>query len=107
MLQEVLDLQQGAVNALFTVLKSEKREITFRAPTGSGKTRMMADLMNKVLAEKNDVIFLVSTLSKGGLAEQNFHSFEENVAKGIFPHIKPYLINSDTSGEEGLFIPLD
>ena len=46
MLQEAVDLQQNAVAELVNKLKS-KKEITFRAPTGSGKTRMMADFMNR------------------------------------------------------------
>ena len=43
MLQEVIDLQQRAVGELFRLACTGKKEITFRAPTGSGKTRMMAD----------------------------------------------------------------
>ncbi len=106
MLQEVKDLQNSAVSMLFDKLKS-KREITFRAPTGSGKTRMMADLMNRVLLEHNDVIFIVSTLSKGDLAGQNFKVFKDCADKAIFPKLKPYLVSSEVSGEERLFIPDD
>lgn len=107
MLQEAIDLQLNAVSSLFKELAGRKREITFRSPTGSGKTHMMADLMNRVLSEHDDVIFLVSTLSKGGLAQQNYDSFEQNSSVGLFPQIKPYLINTELSGEEGLFIPTD
>ena len=104
MLQDVIDLQQNAVQKLFEQLKV-KDELTFRAPTGSGKTYMMADLMNKVLSENNDVVFLVSTLSKGDLATQNYEKFCQYKDNGSFPYISPYLINSDISGEERLFIP--
>ena len=38
MLQEVIDLQQRAVGELFRLACTGKKEITFRAPTGSGKT---------------------------------------------------------------------
>lgn len=107
MLQEAIDLQQNAVTSLFRELSGRKREITFRSPTGSGKTHMMADLMNRVLSEHDDIIFLVSTLSKGGLAQQNYDSFEQNSSVGLFPKIKPYLINTELAGEEGLFIPTD
>ena len=47
MLQEANDLQQNAVAELVRKV-GQKNEITFRAPTGSGKTRMMADFMNRV-----------------------------------------------------------
>jgi len=104
MLQEIKDLQNNAVSQLYKVV--EKQEIvSFRAPTGSGKTFMMADYMNRVLSNNPNIIFLVSTLSKGGLAEQNYHSFIMNKNNGLFPYLHPYLINTETSTEENLFIP--
>ena len=57
MLQEVKDLQQRAVADLLHKTAGSKRELTFRAPTGSGKTRMMADFMNRVLATSKEVVF--------------------------------------------------
>ena len=106
MLQEAIDLQQNAVAELMAKIGT-KRELTFRAPTGSGKTRMMADFMNRILSQNQDVIFLVSTLSKGNLAEQNYNSFKECADKNIYPMLKPHLISSEISGEESLFIPTD
>lgn len=107
MLQEAKDLQNRAVAELFSKAHGEKKELTFRAPTGSGKTRMMADFMNRLLEEQNDIIFLVSTLSKGNLAQQNYDSFLECSQDGTFPKLKPYLINTEISGEEELYIPTD
>ena len=104
MLQGVIDLQQTAVSKLFEQLKV-KDELTFRAPTGSGKTYMMADLMNRILSDDSDVVFLVSTLSKGDLATQNYEKFCQYKNSGDFTYVSPYLINSDVSGEERLFIP--
>ena len=104
MLQEAKDLQQKAVAELLRLLP-HKNEITFRAPTGSGKTRMMSDFMNQFLSSDSNVIFIVSTLSKGGLAEQNYAVFKTCADNGTFPHLNPYLINSETGGEERLFIP--
>ena len=106
MLQEAIDLQQNAVAELVRKV-ALKDEITFRAPTGSGKTRMMADFMNRILSANSDVVFLVSTLSKGNLAEQNFNVFTDCADAGIFTALKPHLISTDISGEERLFIPLD
>jgi len=106
MKQEAIDLQQNAVSALVerTAIQDE---ITFKAPTGSGKTYMMADMMNRMLSADNNVIFLVSTLSKGDLATQNYEKFQEYSAKGNFPELKPYLISSQIAGEERLFVPTD
>lgn len=107
MLQEAKDLQQRKIAELFTKAHGEEKVLTFRAPTGSGKTWMMADFMNRIIAEQKDVVFIVSTLSKGNLAQQNYDSFVKNVENGTFPLLKPYLINSEVSGEEEIYIPTD
>lgn len=106
MLQEAKDLQNRAVEKLIE-LTEKQDEITFKAPTGSGKTYMMADMMNRILEQDNYVIFLVSTLSKGDLATQNYEKFLEYSSKGNFNELKPYLISSEISGEERLFVPTE
>ncbi len=105
MLREVVELQKNAVSNLELELM-DKEEITFKAPTGSGKTHMMADLMNTILSKK-EVIFIVSSLSKGDLAKQNYDKFREYQLEGKFQNIKPFLINTETSGEERPYIPTD
>lgn len=107
MLQTVKDIQNGAVNQLEEKIVGSKRELTFRAPTGSGKTYMMADFMNRMLQQRSNIVFLVSTLSKGNLAGQNYEKFQEYTTSGMFTALKPYLINTEVSGEETLFIPVD
>ena len=104
MLKEAVELQQNAVSRLVELI-GERDELTFRAPTGSGKTYMMADFMNRILESNEDVIFLVSTLSKGNLAQQNFDKFQEYKDTGRFKYINPFLISSEISGEESLFVP--
>ncbi len=104
MTQEAKELQLRAVSRLVELLPS-RSELTFRAPTGSGKTRMMADMMSRVLEQHGEVVFLVSTLSKGGLAEQNHEQFRRLGADGTFPTLRPYLINTEVGSEERLFIP--
>lgn len=106
MLKEAIDLQHYAVIKLIEQI-SRKAEITFKAPTGSGKTYIMADFMNEIISESSDVIFLVSTLSKGNLAEQNYNKFLQYSSNGYFPNINPYLINTEITGEETLYIPTD
>ena len=107
MLQEAKDLQNRAVSKMVSVLSQKNKEYTFKAPTGSGKTYMMADLMNRILAANNNIVFLVSSLSKSELAEQNYNSFCRLAQNGTFPKLNPYLINSETSGEGSLYIPTD
>lgn len=106
MLQEAKELQSASVAQLCEQLRV-KDEVTFKAPTGSGKTYMMADLMNRILSENDDVIFLVSSLSKGNLAAQNYNKFCEYAKAGAFPNINPHLISTEISAEERLFIPTD
>lgn len=107
MLQEARDLQKNAVSRLVKVLYENKKEFTFKAPTGSGKTFMMADFMNRIISTNKNIIFIVSTLSKSNLAQQNFQSFKNLSENGTFQNLKPFLINSESSGEGSIFIPTD
>ncbi|MCR4826259.1 MAG: DEAD/DEAH box helicase family protein [Bacteroidales bacterium] len=104
MLQEAIDLQKNAIAELIRKI-GLKREITFRAPTGSGKTRMMADFMNHILSANSNIVFIVSTLSKGNLATQNFEEFQKCACNGTFPFLNPHLISSEVGDEERLYIP--
>lgn len=98
-------LQKSKVNEIFDLFHDEyKKEITFKSPTGSGKTYMMADLMN--MLSSPEFVFIVSSLSKGQLAQQNHEKFIE-YSYDNFTNLNPYLINSDTAPEEKLYIPLD
>ena len=106
MLQAAINLQKGAVEKLVELTRTQD-EITFKAPTGSGKTYMMADMMNSIFEQDSDVVFLVSTLSKGDLATQNHEKFLEYSSKGKFRELKPCLISSEVAGEERLFVPID
>ena len=105
MLQAVIDLQNEAVGKLTECVLKQK-ETTLKAPTGSGKTYMMSDFISRVIALDSNVVFVVSTLSKGGLGEQNFKAFCR-FARERFGNLKPFLIDSNDSGEEALHIPSD
>ena len=105
MLQEVIELQNRAILNIIKQFEV-KDNIVFKSPTGSGKTYMIASVMDKILDQNEDIIFLVSSLSKSELAEQNYHKFNEYIYKGIFKNINPYLISSDST-EGGIFIPVD
>lgn len=108
MLAEIKELQTNSVTKLVDLIdKSEKKTFTFRAPTGSGKTYMMADFMERMLSKDDKVVFLVSSLSKSDLAKQNYEKFCEYRDAGMFPRLNPYLMSSEVAGEERLFIPND
>lgn len=104
MLQEVKELQNQAVAELVECI-AKKDELTFKAPTGSGKTFIMASFMDEILKKDSDVIFLVSSLSKAKLAQQNYNKFQDYVSHGYIKNVRPYLISSEDSGENALFIP--
>lgn len=55
----------------FILCNSLKKDIGFNSPTGTGKTIMVAKLMNKF--NENEYFFLITTLSKGGLNKQVNH----------------------------------
>lgn len=104
MLQSVIDLQKRAINDVVSWLHV-KDEVTFKSPTGSGKTYMMFKIMERLLEKDKNLIFIVSSLSKSDLAYQNhenFVSFCKN--KSI---VNPYYIDVETTPEETLYIPLD
>lgn len=96
MLRDVIELQNAAVEKLLIQIDI-KDEITFKAPTGSGKTYMMADFMNRVLTNDPNVVFLVSSLSKGDLAAQNNEKFKEYVSQGKFMNLNSCLISTENS----------
>lgn len=90
MLPEIKALQKKSVNKLIKLLtnQSDQKEFTFQAPTGSGKTHMIAEMMDILLAKKHDLIFIVSSLSTSQLAHQNFEKFQQYKKNG-FKFLKP------------------
>ncbi len=104
MTPEIIEIQNRIKKETIEALKN-KRVITLKAPTGSGKTIMMSNIMNDIIAENPNVIFIVSSLSKSELAIQNYQKFKER-SKKENTYLKPNLITSDRSGEEGLHIDL-
>lgn len=104
MLDKVVKLQNNAVNSLLGAYNLNKKEITFKAPTGAGKTFIMAKFMDMVLLHEPKTVFIVSSLSKAKLAEQNHSKFRSYQEHGYVKLLKPYLISSESSGENSLYI---
>lgn len=104
MLDDVKNLQERAISELVQSL-SEKDDVVFKAPTGSGKTFIMAKVMDEVISKDDNVVFIVSSLSKANLAQQNYDKFNEYLELGLVQHLNPHLISSETSCESALYIP--
>lgn len=104
MLDDVKNLQERAISELVQSL-SEKDDVVFKAPTGSGKTFIMARVMDEVILKDDNVVFIVSSLSKANLAQQNYDKFNEYLELGLVQHLNPHLISSETSCESALYIP--
>jgi type III restriction enzyme len=97
MTKQAILLQDTAVDKIINLLHG-KDEVTFKAPTGSGKTVMIAKLMSKLLESDKNLVFFVSSLSKCELAEQNDNTFQE--FKRFLKNLNPYLIDSSSSTEQ-------
>lgn len=93
MKSEIIELQERTVQSIFNLAKSNNKIITVKAPTGSGKTHIMANFMNKILADDESIIFIVSILSKGQLASQNYDSFNDLALKD-YTRLRPFYISS-------------
>lgn len=104
MLDDVKNLQERAISELVQSL-SEKDDVVFKAPTGSGKTFIMARVMDEVISKDDNVVLIVSSLSKANLAQQNYDKFNEYLELGLVQHLNPHLISSETSCESALYIP--
>lgn len=101
--QDSLILQQIAIETVLNKLAS-KDEIVFKAPTGSGKTVMIAEIMDKWIEKHPDNIFIVTTLAKSELGIQNHKTFISFTDK--LKHIKPYIIDpADATTDSGIVIP--
>jgi type III restriction enzyme len=102
MKKEVFDLQNRIVTELLQAA-SYKSEITLKAPTGSGKTFIIADFMNRVVIQNSKIVFLVSSLSKAKLGVQNHEKFIEYSNK--LKNINPFLISSKSTSQSKIVIP--
>ncbi len=99
---EIKKLQDRATDDVVSLLIKNK-DVTLKAPTGSGKTYIIANVVNKILEIDQNYVFIVSSLSKGELALQNHERFIEYKSNLI--HLKPYYIDTEITTEESLYIP--
>lgn len=87
----IKETQTKYINWIITLINDRcknngQKFLTFKAPTGSGKTHMMLELMNNIIKNDKNIIFIVSSLSINGLANQTFNVFKQNLNN--FRHLK-------------------
>lgn len=93
MKREIIELQERTVQSIFNLAKKSNKSITIKAPTGSGKTHIMANLMNKMIEDDENIIFIVSILSKGKLSSQSYDKFND-LALNKYTKLRPFYISS-------------
>ncbi len=70
---ELYDFQEACVNELekFTIDKPEKIKMIVKSPTGSGKTIILIDYVDKILEKYDDICFIWFCPGVGELEEQS------------------------------------
>lgn len=93
MQKEIIELQERAVQSIYKLANKDYKTITLKAPTGSGKTHIMANFINKMITNNDNIVFIVSVLSKGRLATQIYDSFNA-LSLNVYTKLKPYYVSS-------------
>jgi len=85
---KLLDIQEEKINDVVKLLSEDKfnnqKPLYFQAPTGSGKTKMLARIIEeyKKINPSEKIIFLVASISTGGIEKQNYYSLLESQKNG-------------------------
>ena len=86
MTKELKQFQQKAVDGVLAFSKmifagNDIKTIVLQSPTGSGKTFMMSQIINKLATDSDfsteDVCFLWVSIGKGALPEQTYKSLKK------------------------------
>lgn len=90
--------QELAKNKILEKIIIGKKQIWFTAPTGAGKTFIIANLINNLVeyfySEK--IIFLFVSISSGSLQEQNYEKLEHYKKENLYKY-NTQLIDSPSS----------
>ncbi len=74
------DYQQEAIDNIRATIRQGARRIMVQSPTGSGKTRLAAEIVDRSLGKGNKVSFVVPAIS---LIDQTVESFYSEGIRGI------------------------
>jgi type III restriction enzyme len=114
---KLLDIQEQKIEQVVELLSEDrfnnKKPLYFQSPTGSGKTKMLARIIEeyKISNPTDKFLFIVASISTGGIEKQNYFSLKEcerngfnfkveHISSGLTQPIKPsYLTDVLTIGE--------
>lgn len=98
------DFQENAFEQLREFITLEDRtEVTFKSPTGSGKTVILSSLINRIFSDYKEYAFIWLTPGQGDLEEQSKASFAKNFPQITAKNVEE-LIVSGLNNDEIAFI---
>ena len=74
---ELKEFQEQCVSELLNEIDSKGKEIILKSPTGSGKTIILIDIIDKYLRINKEAAFIWLSTGKGELEEQSKSKFEK------------------------------
>lgn len=96
----LFDFQQNAFEQLREFITLEdKTEITFKSPTGSGKTVILSSLINKIFADFKEYAFIWLTPGQGDLEEQSKASFSKNFPQITAKNVEELIVSGLDNNE--------
>ena len=100
----LFDFQENAFEQLRDFVTLEDRtEVTFKSPTGSGKTVILSSLINRIFTDYQEYAFIWLTPGQGDLEEQSKSSFSKNFPQITSKNVEE-LIVSGLNNDEIAFI---
>lgn len=83
------DFQNNALNKLYDAFVSDKKNVIFQSPTGSGKTAVLITLMDRMIENGEDnIAFIWLTPGAGELEEQSWEKTSKHAL-----YVKPQFLN--------------
>ena len=96
----LFDFQENAFEQLRDFITLEDRtEVTFKSPTGSGKTVILSSLINKIFTDFNEYSFIWLTPGQGDLEEQSKASFSKNFPQIITKNVEELIVSGLDNNE--------
>ena len=97
---KLYEFQNNAFEKLkdFVALE-ERREVTFKSPTGSGKTVVLSSLINKLFIDFDSYAFIWLTPGQGDLEEQSMASFSLNFPQITTKNVEELIISGLNQNE--------
>ena len=96
----LFDFQEYAFEQLKDFITLEDRtEVTFKSPTGSGKTVILSSLINRIFRDYKEYAFIWLTPGQGDLEEQSKASFSKNFSQITAKNVEELIISGLDNNE--------